>query len=228
MQISTNSQLDLAISDIISENFLPFQTLNKCFIHLITIISNLLDSPNELRFNVIKHTNENIFKEVLLFPKAVKLLYLIGFEDLKIDGILSLIYTRGFENTKTLEKALQILRNKQKNEILNFPNEKTHKKTKQVKIEKKNLKENHEKITMDFEHFKNYNLEIKKSISRSSDKEKPKPLKYKRSNFAGTGSCVGSNIESSDSRIENFDEIMENLIKKRKMECAINIKSLIE
>ena len=173
MYLNTDSVVDQTISALISNNFPPTELLNKCFTHLITILNNLIEKPNEEKYKIIKQTNDKILSEVLIFPEAIQLLYLIGFEEMEIDEIPCFLYNGGYDNTKTIENSLKILRNKHKNEVFSLlPKEipldpqsiAVNNEVQKRKNELEEMKEIKEHIIKDFEANKKFNLEAKKNF----------------------------------------------------------------
>lgn len=108
MYVNSDSLIEQSIASLISHHFPPSELLNKCFQHLITIISNLLERPEEEKYKLIKKSNEKILREVLIFQEAIEFLYFIGFEEIDIDSMPCLIYNGGIENRSELELALKV------------------------------------------------------------------------------------------------------------------------
>lgn len=181
MYINSNSILEQTIHLLISQNFPPSTILSKCFIHLSTILSNLIEKPYEEKYRIIKKKNEKISNELLIFPEAEQFLLLIGFEEILLEDELCLIYNGGEENLGNLEQALKIVRNKLRNDIEVYLNnhkeenydkdpvrQAVHKEVVNRKKELEEMKEIKENIIKDFEANKKYNIEIRKSLDNPS------------------------------------------------------------
>ena len=213
MYLNSDSLLEQSITQLVSENFPPTETLLHCFSHLITIVSNLLEKPNDPKFKIIKRANEKISREVLFFPQALQILYLMGFEDLEVDGECNLFYTAGLENNQTLNQTLKILRNKQKNEfsVLNFQSQKTEMTPMDLEVMKRKkeieeTKEMKEKLIRDFEADKKFNLEVRKSLPSDQNTYKIP----KRPNYRNSGSLVGSeNDDGFNKNYVNYENAQE-------------------
>lgn len=211
MYINSNSIIDETLSLLIANNFPPTPLLNSCFLHLTTILNNLITYPNEEKFRVIKKTNEKIAKELLIFPEAEQFLLILGFEEMNLEGNLCLFYAYGNDEQDKLENALKILKNKHKNEVICYLNSDSQGGNPEVrqevnkrKKELEEMKETKENLIKEFEANKKYNIELKQKKAETNTNDDIKisnKIEYKEIKPGVKCPIVGSNNNNN-----KFDE----------------------